>query len=505
MTVHFKQDEPDKSNRLDGMKQGVLGKGISRVEGLAKVTGTAPYAAEYPIEGCAEGVLVTSTITRGEVTGMDRDAVLAMPGVLALVDDPKLTTRAAQGTADEAPKQGPKTVCYWGQPIALVVAETFEQARDAAKHLAVEYREDEGAPIDPQAVQGEEQEDETVRQGDLAQAIAEAAHSVDVTYTTKGHASAAMEPHAAIAQWDGDKLTVHASLQMLNYNISELADALDMEEDQIRLISRYVGGGFGSKLGISEEVVAAAIAAKELARPVRVVLTRQQVFQCIMRRSETTQRLRLAADKNGAITGFGHHALVSNLPGETFAEPVLQSSHFLYAGENRELKLEVARIHRMTAGSVRDGEGALTPWSHHPDIHAAAQAGAFQLRQDVDALYRMLPVWLGEFMRLVDEGLIDPDAVDWFAIHYSAHSLREEMARLATKAGCMIPEERWYSNLATKGNVGAASIFLILDDLMKSGKLEEGQTVLCAVPESGQCVMAYAGMTVVGPNDGKGR
>lgn len=159
----------------------------------------------------------------------------------------------------------------------------------------------------------------------------------------------------------------------------------------------------------------------------------------------------------------------------------------------------------MTAGSVRDGEGALTPWSHHPDIHAAAQAGAFQLRQDVDALYRMLPVWLGEFMRLVDEGLIDPDAVDWFAIHYSAHSLREEMARLATKAGCMIPEERWYSNLATKGNVGAASIFLILDDLMKSGKLEEGQTVLCAVPESGQCVMAYAGMTVVGPNDGKGR
>lgn len=159
----------------------------------------------------------------------------------------------------------------------------------------------------------------------------------------------------------------------------------------------------------------------------------------------------------------------------------------------------------MTAGSVRDGDGALTPWSHHPDIHAAAQAGAFQLRQDVDALYRMLPVWLGEFMRLVDEGLIDSDAVDWFAIHYSAHSLREEMARLATKAGCMIPEERWYSNLATKGNVGAASIFLILDDLMKSGKLEEGQTVLCAVPESGQCVMAYAGMTVVGPIDGKGR
>ncbi|MBX7458082.1 hypothetical protein K3152_07465 [Qipengyuania sp. 1NDH17] len=157
----------------------------------------------------------------------------------------------------------------------------------------------------------------------------------------------------------------------------------------------------------------------------------------------------------------------------------------------------------MTAGSVRDREGSLTPWSHHENIRAAAQAGAFQLRQDVDALYRMLPVWLGEFMRLVDEGLIEPDAVDWFAIHYSAHSLREEMIKQATKAGCMIPEERWFSNLATKGNVGAASIFLILDDLLKSAKLEEGQTVLCAVPESGQCVMAYAGMTVVGPHDGR--
>ena len=353
MTVHFKQDEPEDTNRLDGMKQGVLGQPLPRVEGLAKVTGTAPYAAEYAIENCIEGVLVTSTITRGEVTSIDAGSVLSMPGVVAVIDDEKLCTRAAQGTANEAPMQGPKQVCYWGQPIALVVAETFEQARDAAKQLNVHYRAEEGAPLDPDDVEPEEQEDETVQQGDLAQAMAEAAHSVDVTYTTKGHASAAMEPHAAIAQWDGDKLTVHASLQMLNYNITELADALEMEEENIRLIARYVGGGFGSKLGISEEVVAAALAAKEVGRPVRVVQSRQQVFQTVMRRSETTQRLRLAADENGTLTGFGHEALVSNLPGETFAEPVLQSSHFMYGGENRELLLEVARIHRMTAGSVR--------------------------------------------------------------------------------------------------------------------------------------------------------
>lgn len=353
MSVHLKQDKPDTANRLDHMKQGVLGKPLSRVEGLAKVTGTAPYAAEYPFENCAEGVFVTATITRGEVVAINCDAVLGMPGVIAVIDDECFTTRAAQGTANEAPQQSPRQVCYWGQPVCLVVAETFEQARDAAKHVEIEYRENPGAPIVPDNVDPEEQEDDTVHQGDLAHALSEAAHGVDVTFTTKGHASAAMEPHAAIAMWEGDKLTVHASLQMLNYNITELSDALDVEEENIRLVSRFVGGGFGSKLGISVEVVAAAIAAKELGRPVRVVLSRQQVFQCVMRRSETTQRLRLAADADGRLTGFGHEALVSNLPGETFAEPVLQSSHFLYAGKNRELMLKVARIHRMTAGSVR--------------------------------------------------------------------------------------------------------------------------------------------------------
>ncbi len=353
MTVHFKQDEPDTSNRLDGMSQGVIGKALPRLDGMAKVTGTAPYAAEYAIDNCAEGVLVTSTIVRGEVTGIDKESVLSMPGVIAVIDDERLITRAAQGTAGEAPQQSPRTVCYWGQPIAVVVAETFEQARDAAKHLKVEYRVEEGAPLDPDTAEREEQEGETVHQGDLAHAMSEAAHSIDVTYTTKGHASAAMEPHAAIAEWAGGKLTVHASLQMPNYNISELADALDLEEEKVRLVSRFVGGGFGSKLGISEEVVAASIAAIELGRPVRVVMSRQQVFQCIMRRSETTQRLRLACDTDGKLTAFGHEALVSNLPGEEFAEPVLQSSHFLYAAENRELMLEVARIHRMTAGSVR--------------------------------------------------------------------------------------------------------------------------------------------------------
>ena len=152
----------------------------------------------------------------------------------------------------------------------------------------------------------------------------------------------------------------------------------------------------------------------------------------------------------------------------------------------------------MTGGAVRGEDGAITPWSLHSDIRLAAGAGAFQLRQDVDALYRMLPVWMGEFMRLVDDGRILPEEVDWFLCHFSAHSLREEMVKLATRAGCMIPEERWFTNLYDKGNVGAASLFLLIDDLMRSDRLAPGQRILCAVPESGQCIMSFAGMTVVG-------
>ncbi|SFB74472.1 xanthine dehydrogenase family protein molybdopterin-binding subunit [Tropicimonas isoalkanivorans] len=385
MTAHLKQDGPVDRAHLDGMQQGLLGKAVPRIEGYAKVTGTATYAAEYDVADPAEGVLVTATITKGKVTYIDNDAALAMPGVLAVIADARMTTRPAQGTAGEAPEQEPQSVSYWGQPIAVVVAETFEEARNAAKHLVVAYEADADVDLDPAAAQPEPQDGQAVEMGDLTAAMDAATHSVDLTIETDGHASAAMEPHAAIADWDGDNLTVRASLQMLNYNIAELADALGVEEDNVRLISRYVGGGFGSKLGISEEVVAAALAARQLGRPVRVVMSRQQVFQCIMRRSETHQRLQLACDAEGRLTAFGHHARVSNLPGESFAEPVLQSSHFLYGAENRSLGMDLVRIHRMTAGSVRaPGEAVGMPALEMAMDELAEKAGidpvAFRLR-----------------------------------------------------------------------------------------------------------------------------
>lgn len=237
--------------------------------------------------------------------------------------------------------------------IAVVIAERFEQARHAAQSLKVKLENAEMVSVDPATAAVEPQEDQTLDQGNLDGAMSDAKHSVDVVYTTPSHSSSPMEPHASIASWDGEDLTLRASYQMLKYNRNELADSLGIHPDRVRIISPYVGGGFGSKLGLAPEAVAAAIAAQELRRPVSVALHRQQVYEATMRRSETRQRLRLAADADGRLTGFGHDARVSNLPGETFAEPVLQASHFLYAGANRKMSLDLARVHRLCAGSVR--------------------------------------------------------------------------------------------------------------------------------------------------------
>ncbi len=355
MTAHIRMDKRVERDRLEDMAQGVIGTPMDRPEGPLKVSGRATYAAEWQLDGMAYGVLVRGTAATGRVTGLTGKAeVEAMPGVLAVLQDKRFLRNPAQGTAGAAPVQGVDDIAYFGQPVALVVAETFEAACQGA--LALGAVVDAGEPVlGPEApgVEHEKPEKKQTAQGDLNAAMKNAAHALDVTYRTPGHNSAPMEPHAAIASWDGDRLTMRGSLQMLKYNRAELADSLGIAEENVRILSPYVGGGFGSKLGISHESVTAAIAARELGRPVLVALTRPQVFETVMRRSETRQRIRLAADAEGRLTGIGHEALVSTLPDETFTEPVTQATPFLYRGENRVIGLEIARVNRTCAGSVR--------------------------------------------------------------------------------------------------------------------------------------------------------
>jgi xanthine dehydrogenase YagR molybdenum-binding subunit len=355
MTAHHKMDEADTRNRLDDMVQGLVGSPMDRPDGPLKVSGQATYAHEWDVPDMLFGVLARATIPKGRVTDVASSPLIGKDGVRAVITDDRLLRRPAQGGADEAPPQGSKQVDYFGQPIALVVADTFEQARHAANILKISYETMANAAFDPEGddTPTDKPEDDQLDQGDLGKAMADAPFTVDQVYRTPGHNSAAMEPHCAIASWEGDKLTLHGSYQMLNFNINELADALHIVPENIRMLSPFVGGGFGSKLGISPEAVAAALAAKEIGQPVCVALSRPQVFETTMRRSETRQHVRLACGEDGVLTGLGHECLVSNLPEEEFYEPVTQATHFIYGGKNRKLGIEVARINRTCGGSVR--------------------------------------------------------------------------------------------------------------------------------------------------------
>ncbi|RKF12610.1 xanthine dehydrogenase family protein molybdopterin-binding subunit [Roseovarius spongiae] len=352
MTAHHKMDEPDRRNRLDAMAQGIVGVGMDRPDGPEKVSGRAVYAHDGQVKDMLHGVMVRATIAKGTLLGIDEEPVKALPGVRAVLHGPRFLRNPAQGAAGEAPVQGSAEIAYFGQPVALVVADTFEQARHGAQSLALRYDEAE-ATVAPGEAEAETPEDKQSATGDLDAAMRDAAFSVDRTYTTPPHNSAPMEPHAAIAEYRDGKFTVRASCQMVKYNLDELADSLGVDAADVHLLSPFVGGGFGSKLGISAEAVAAALAARELDRPVAVALSRPQVFEATMRRSETRQRFRLAADADGRLTGVGHEVLVSNLPGETFSEPATQATPFLYRGENRVIGHRIARVNRTCAGSVR--------------------------------------------------------------------------------------------------------------------------------------------------------
>ncbi|WP_089905465.1 xanthine dehydrogenase family protein molybdopterin-binding subunit [Loktanella fryxellensis] len=354
MDAHHVMDAPDHRNRLDDMAQGILGTTMDRPDGPLKVTGTATYAHEDHPAGMLHGVLVRATVPRGTLDGTHDAAVLALPGVRRVLHGDRFLRNPAQGTANEAPVQGSREIFYVGQPVALVVAETFEQARHGAQRLVLQMTPGD-AVTDPTAddIAVERDPDEQSSMGDLDKAMKDAAFSVDQTYTTPGHTSAAMEPHAAVAWWDGDKLTIRASAQMLKYNKNEIADSLGIDVRDVHMLAPYVGGGFGGKLGISPEAVAAALAARDLGAPVSVAMTRRQVSEATMRRSETVQQIRLAADADGVLTGIGHVARVSQLEDEDYAEPVTQATPFLYRGKNREIGLELVRVNATCAGSVR--------------------------------------------------------------------------------------------------------------------------------------------------------
>jgi xanthine dehydrogenase YagR molybdenum-binding subunit len=353
----MEMNSPVGPNALD--TSGVVGKPLDRVDGPLKVTGGARYAYEVQQDKVLYGFVVEASIGKGRIKSIDTRAAERAPGV-ALV----LTYRnaPAQGTGNHREAHpvlnGPQVTRY-GQPVAFVVAESFEQARAAAYLVDVKYDRSNGKfalrgslnearvpkPSDAPAA------DSAV--GDFASAFAAAPVQLDVTYTTPLQSHAMMEPHATLAMWDGDKLILHTANQMLNQGQQSLATTLKIPAENIRLISPFIGGGFGGKLWVNADATLAAIASRQLKRPVKVALTRQQIFHVTTHRSDTIQRLRLGTDRDGRILAIGHDVFSGNLPSEQTYEGAALQTRTLYAGPNRLTRHRLAPLDIPVASSMR--------------------------------------------------------------------------------------------------------------------------------------------------------
>ena len=316
---------------------GLLGHPLDRVDGPFKVTGRATYAYEYRNVGePAYGFAVVSSIGKGRIRAIDASTAEKSPGVLLVLTHLNAPKQGAR-TSGAVPQLADDRVLFQGQPVALVVAGSFEEARAAAYLVKPSYAMEPGShdleasratASVPKPRNGSSPD---TNKGDVEAAFAIAPVKIDVTYTTPPQAHAMMEPHATIAEWIGDRLTLYTANQMLPRGVDTVSATLLLPKDQIRLVSRYIGGGFGAKLQVEPDAILAAMAARMLNRPVKLALTRQQVFAATTHRSDTIQRLRLAADHDGTLQAVAHESWSDNTPGQDDFEAAAMATRNIYA------------------------------------------------------------------------------------------------------------------------------------------------------------------------------
>lgn len=349
----MKFDSPATTNPIDQLK--VIGKPTDRIDGPLKTTGTAPYAYERHdvAPNQAYGYVIGSTIAKGRITSIDTSAARKAPGVLAVVTASN-AGKLAKGNFNTATLLGGPDIEHYHQAIAVVVAETFEQARAAAQQVRVDYSRTKGrydlARARDTAVEPENDPDTGA--GDFDTGFANAPVQLDVTYTTPDQSHAMMEPHASIAAWNGDELTVWTANQMINWGKQDMARTLGIPVENVRLDSPFIGGGFGGKLFLRADALLAALGAKAAKRPVKVALTRPLMFNNTTHRPATIQRIRLGCDKDGKIQAIAHESWSGDLPGGG-PEVATQQTRWLYAGPNRRCALRLATLDLPEGNAMR--------------------------------------------------------------------------------------------------------------------------------------------------------
>lgn len=350
----MKFDTPATTNPIDQLK--VIGKPTDRIEGPLKTSGQAPYAYEQheAVANQAYGFMVGSAIAKGRINNLDVEQAKAAPGVLAIVTAAN-AGKLGKGKYNAAHLLAGPDIQHYHQAVALVVAETFEQARAAAQMVKVDYIAAKGqfdlASVRDQGVEPKEELPD-VSHGDFSKAFAAAPVQFDQTYTTPDQSHAMMEPHATLAAWKGDQLTLWTSNQMIAWSVDDIATTLGLPKENVRLISPYIGGGFGGKLFVRADAILAALGARMAGRPVKVALARPQMANNTTHRPATIQRIRMGATADGKLTAIAHEGWSGNLA-DGKVEVAAQPSQLLYAAANRQVSMRLAPLDLPEGNSMR--------------------------------------------------------------------------------------------------------------------------------------------------------
>lgn len=349
---------------------GAVGTARPRIEGRLKVTGAARYAADVALPGLAHGWMVTATISRGRISTIDTSAALGMPGVLGVLDHrdaPRLNPEAGNYFGPDGSLQllQDDVIPYAGWPIALVVAENLEQARAAARAVRVDYDvqlHDVSLYLDhPASRPASTAFGPEADTGDVDAELAASAVVVDERYRTPEESHCAMEPHAATAWWDNGHLYAVDSNQGA-FSVSQVLAALwSIDRDRVHVRAEHVGGGFGGKGPCGPQMILAAMAGQRFERPVRVSLTREQVFEATSARPPTDQQVRIGADADGRLRAVHHRAAYALSPLAEYIEWCTEQAKILYAAPAIRTQLTAVPLDILPPASMR-GPGA-TPGS----------------------------------------------------------------------------------------------------------------------------------------------
>lgn len=399
---------------MESVTNTIIGKAMDRVDGRAKVTGTAPYAGDYRVEGgIAEGYIVEAPAGPGRISKLDVSAAEGAEGVIAVLTHRNAPAQKPYGTPEE---EGRFTqshavlesaqVWHFGEPVALVVADTLEHARFAASLVQVEIQPADGVynaldhqneAIKPDSVDGLDKVD--THDGDFDAEFVDSEFTVEANYFTGAQHSAAMEPHVTVAQWDGEKLTIHMAIQIIASAVSAFANTLGIDEENVRIISPFTGGGFGSKLGVHNEAILAALAAKHCGRAVRVAQTRRNVFANGPHRSRHLQELKLGAGKDGKLKAIRHYSLAGMARNYPFAEAPASPTRASYAANT------IHTIHRVVKADIPKVDSMRAP---------GEAIGTLTFETAIDELAEKCGIDPVDF-RLINEPEADPTSGDPFA------------------------------------------------------------------------------------------